>query len=74
MGGIDSDLKECAGIDQALNSLPGREPAFTVLALDSLRSSALADYFFFIADGGNQIGHETHVSFKARRGGIDASG
>ena len=37
-----------------------------MLIFNSLGAATFTDFFFLIADLGNQVGHEAHVGFKAR--------
>ena len=43
---------------------------FGVLVFDGLGAAALADFLFFVADLGDEVGEQTHVGFEAERGRI----
>ena len=67
---VNAKFKECARVGQQANAFAGREASFGMLIFYGFGPAAFADLFFFITHLGNQVSHEAHVGFKARRSGI----
>ena len=74
VGGVEAEFEESTGVGEQVDALAGGQAVLGVLALDGLRTSALADFFFFVANLGNQIGKSSHVRFIAQRGRIEFGG
>ena len=45
-----------------------------VLAFDGFGASAFADFFFFVANLGDEVGERSHVGFEAQRAGVEFGG
>src|SRR5208282_1953945 len=69
--GIEAEFEERAGVGEELDALTRGEARFGVLAFDGFGASAFADFFFFVADLGDEVGERAHVGFEAKRAGVN---